>query len=228
MKKKSNLIAGLLLGLVLLMLMVRYSNYKNTVIDRKATGNAMEKEQSEDTGEEVEAFIPPSRYVTLEDGSVVSNGIKVSILNQTISSELPEEIEKKYVVYFDESCDEKGKLEEGFKYVFFEIELENTNDDVKEIYLNSIIPSYTDDEGKLFEPVIEMRYRSGYEFEGNQYPKDYFKIAIKEKEIYTVTVGYILSKEFMDERNLCLAIDFTGNWMDTSMIKCIRVEVKQE
>lgn len=163
----------------------------------------------------------------MEENSVVSEGMKITILNQTVTSELIEGAQADKIWYFDEPHDENGTLEDGYQYVFMEMEWENTDEDARVAYLNGMhLLSYLEGED-IWSGYIakEMRYKSTYQSEGLQ--KDYFgeEFAGKEKKI--ITVGWIVDgQEFAKYTKRCMAISLSGDFQTPSEIKYIDLEGK--
>ena len=166
--------------------------------------------------------IPDENISSFKERRVIAEDILIRVNDIIITKELPETVEKYKINYFDESCDENGTFNEEYQYVFLDLIIENKSDITKEIYLNSMLLSNIDDNNSFRGPTEEMRYRSGYNFEGIS-PKDYFYEVLEAYEIVDVTVGFIVQADFFDIQNSCLRINISGNTANCSEIKSIRL-----
>lgn len=191
---KRNRIAGIALIVVLALLAVQYREIQKAIAPVSIEGDAEEEYKNRGDGEAVTGN-PRLQKVTLNDKSVVSRGIQLTLLHQESSKELGEDIDTEEIYYFSEPHDENGVLEDGYQYVFVEIEVENTNDEVAEFYLNSILLSHVDEEGFWFGMVAEMSYRSDVGIDPRK--KDRFRVELEPGAKKQVTVGWIVEEEYM-------------------------------
>lgn len=165
--------------------------------------------------------LPDENISSFKDRKIIADNILIQVNDMIVTRGLPETVEKYKIDYFDEICGEDGTFEKDYQYVFLDLTLENKSGIIKEMYLNSILMSHLDDNNSFRGPTEEMRYRSGYDFEGIS-PKDYFCLTLDINEIVDVTVGFIVEDTFFDTPHSCLRINISGNFY-SSEIKSIRL-----
>ena len=208
-------ICGFMLLLALVSISLHEDENKEAMQDENKEAMQDDNEIYQDTtmlDENIDSF---------ETQKVIANGIIIQVNNMVVSKGLPETVEKYKVCYFDENCDEEGVLENKYRYVFLDLTLQNKNDTMVEVYLNSMRLTHVDATNSFSDPSEEMRYRSGYDFVGIC-PKDYFRLPLEKNEIVDVTVGFIAEDTFFDVPGSCLRINITGNFYNPE-IKAIRL-----
>lgn len=211
--RKKNFIAGCIMVISSVLLVVQYIDFQNQKEEAQRQEEARYEEQNANAD------------IELAEKEVVQDGMRITLTNQMVTSELIEGAGPDEIIYFDEPHDEDGTLEDGYQYVFLELEWENLEEDTREIYINGMLLCSYLQEDEIWNGYSpdEMRYKSTFHSKG----KDYFREEFAAHEKRTITVAWIIKEsEFYKYTKRCLAVSLTGDWQTPSNIKYINLEGK--
>lgn len=200
-----------------------------TVKEKKEVQQNTSEERIEQTagqemqkGEESYAFTLNNANVFKLDEQVNIDGIVFANLNVDIRKELREGLTKEDLIYFDEQTDETGKLEDGYTYIFADIEITNTTDEEKVVYLSCGDFVIINDKNDIIDSTNELRYRSAYE-STNATRKDYYRCEFEPKEEKQLELGYIAPESLVQQEHLLYSINLYGTGTESEEIRAIQV-----
>lgn len=185
-------------------------------LDFSADRENLEKKNNDSEDSIVEMGDKDKYLFTLNEANIYEpqesidiDGIVFSDIKINICKELPEEINKNEIIYFDEQIDENGKLIGNNTYIFADVTIQNTCDSKQEIYLSCGKFSLINNQNNIIEFSNELRYRDFYEPDKDT-GKDYYRSEFEAGETLRIKLGYIVDEEFVKQDNLLYSINFYG------------------
>ncbi len=128
--------------------------------------------------------------------------------NTEFSKELKADISCDDILYFDDEIDEKGRLKDGFTYIYTELVIRNETGKEQEVYLSAGNFVVINKENDVIDMSEELRYRSGYE--NPEKKKDYYRSSFSEGEEKEVLLVYIVPDNLLEQDNLLYSINLYG------------------
>lgn len=154
--------------------------------------------------------------------SIEIDGIVFKGLEVETQKELKEGIAKDEVTYFYEQTDEDGRLENGYSYIFAEITIVNTTDEVQEVYLSCGDFAVIDDEKNIVDMTSELRYRGDYQ-STDETQKDYNRCEFEPGEEKRIQLCYIAKDSLLGQEHLYYTINMDGMGYGGEDIKAFEV-----
>ncbi len=112
------------------------------------------------------------------------------------------------------SCDENGDLTCDSTYIIADMEVTNTADEERSLYMNSSRVDLYNYDGDKLEPAASTE-ATAYTFNGDRsiYEGDYFMVDFKAGETRTFRVGYIIDDEYIEKAFDVIRIEINHSGM---------------
>lgn len=165
------------------------------------------------------------------NSSISRNGIEYSNISIYKSKSLPANVKADEFDYYDIDYANSESLRSDISYMFITMNVKNTNSQNINLCWNNISPFIIEDKGDYYYnlPVQnavpwEARYRSGSS-KKTENSKDYYLQNLPANNKITITIGYLIDDEYLDDLRLCVVPEScdTTQSLEYNFMKCVMV-----
>lgn len=194
--------------------------------EKRTINFVMETETEEESAEyeRIGAFnqvVDEENIFELND-SINFDGIIYSNISVEYSKELPKNVSKDEVTYFEEKANDKGKLIDDNYYIICKITIENNTKKAYEVDLSGGKFAVLDENNAVYDSSQELRYRSGYL--QTESDKNYYFSTLGSNEKKEFLLCYIVNESILKSDNLYYVLNPNGEAAGIAKLMAYRVK----